>query len=343
MSMTEQKRCEIKRYLLKHIRLRDTEYIKNAMESYAISKTTVYNYIRQLRENGEIVPTASGDFPYTLTNEKHVFYYSTAEHLEEDVIFDRDIAPLLGRLDRNVFDIWRYSFTEMMNNAIEHAQASAISCHVIRDAVCTTILICDNGVGIFQKICAYYCQERKETITLDEAVSILFAGKFTTDSSHHSGEGIFFTSRAVDEFMILSDQKVFAHNVFHDALIPLEETVPKGTAVYMEQDNVSNKELAAIMDRYADSDRGFFKTQLPIAHIFPNSYPVSRSEARRLSAMIRRFEEVTLDFSDVSQIGQGFAHELFVVFPTQCPEIRIHVENACPAVAGMIARVQKTH
>lgn len=151
MSMTEQKRCEIKRYLLKHIRLRDTEYIKKAMESYAISKTTVYNYIRQLRENGEIVPTASGDFPYTLTNEKHVFYYSTAEHLEEDVIFDRDIAPLLGRLDRNVFDIWRYSFTEMMNNAIEHAQASAISCHVIRDAVCTTILICDNGVGIFKR------------------------------------------------------------------------------------------------------------------------------------------------------------------------------------------------
>lgn len=343
MSMTEQKRCEIKRYLLKHIRMQDTAYIKKAMESYNISKTTVYNYIRQLRESGEIAPAASNHFPYVLTNEHRDFYYQTTKHLEEDVIFDRDIAPLLSQLDRNVFDIWRYSFTEMMNNAIEHAQASVISCTVIRDAVCTTILIRDDGVGIFQKIRTYYCQERKETITLDEAVSILFAGKFTTDSSHHSGEGIFFASWAVDEFMILSDRKVFTHNVFHDALIPLEETAPKGTAVFMQQDNVSKKELAAIMDRYADSDRGFFKTQLPIAHIFPNSYPVSRSEARRLCAMIRRFEEVKLDFSDVSQIGQGFAHELFVVFPAQHPEIQIHVENACPAVAGMIARVQKTH
>ena len=68
MSMTEQKRCEIKRYLLKHIRLRDAEYIKKAMESYTISKTTVYNYIRQLREAGEIVPTASERFPYSLNN-----------------------------------------------------------------------------------------------------------------------------------------------------------------------------------------------------------------------------------------------------------------------------------
>lgn len=343
MSITKQKREEIKRYLLKHISQQDRDYVAKAQDAYGISKTTVYNYVRQLAESGAIQPNADGSFPYQLVSTSRQFIYHTADQLEEDRIFDRDIAPLLQNLTRNVFDIWRYSFTEMMNNAIEHAEATDIGCNVAQNALYTDIMIADDGVGIFSKIRNFYERSLGTTITLDEAVATLFAGKFTTDQSHHSGEGIFFTSRAVDEFFILSEGKLFAHTVFSERMVPTSNPIfNRGTVVLMRQEDRSNKDLKEIMDLYSDSDRGFFKTQLPIAHIFPNRYPVSRSEARRLGAMILKFKEVSLDFSGVEHIGQGFAHELFVVFSAHNPDIQLTTMNACPEVRGMIDRVIHT-
>ena len=34
---------------------------------------------------------------------------------------DRDVFPVLDGLPRNLIDIWQFSFTEMFNNAINHA------------------------------------------------------------------------------------------------------------------------------------------------------------------------------------------------------------------------------
>jgi len=252
---------------------------------------------------------------------------------------------LIDDLSKNVLDIWRYSFTEMMNNAIEHANAKKIRCVVARNELNTTILILDDGVGIFNKIKNYYSQTMNEDITLDDAVAMLFAGKVTTDTTRHTGEGIFFTSRAVDEFRIFSEGKAFSHNVFYEDLYDLnlkEINKDKGTIVMMMQENISNKDLTSIMDLYSDVEKGFFKTQLPIAHIFPNAYPISRSEARRLGTMIQKFKEVTLDFLGVEKLGQGFTHELFIVFKNNHPEIKLNRINTSPEVEKMIERVINT-
>lgn len=93
---------------------------------------------------------------------------------------------------------------------------------------------------------------------------------------------------------------------------------------------------------FADAGRGFFRTQLPIAHIFQNTVPITRSEARRLAAMISRFQDVVLDFSGVKTIGQAFTHELFVVFRRDNPDIKFTCENMEEPVKNMIDRVLHT-
>ena len=89
------------------------------------------------------------------------------------------------------------------------------------------------------------------------------------------------------------------------------------------------------------SEKGFLRTKIPIAHIFGN-YPVSRSEARRLGSLISNFEEANLDFSNVSDIGHAFTHELFVVFKENNPNIKLHFMNANDTVSTMINRVINT-
>lgn len=82
-------------------------------------------------------------------------------------------------LPNNVYKIWQYAFTEMMNNAIDHSNASKITVYVAQNYCSTKVMIEDNGIGIFEKIrqyCGYDC--------VDDAVTELFKGKLTTDSEN---------------------------------------------------------------------------------------------------------------------------------------------------------------
>lgn len=91
----------------------------------------------------------------------------------------------------------------------------------------------------------------------------------------------------------------------------------------MVLDNQSQKISSDIFNQYADAEKGFYRTRLPIIHMVEDGFPVSRSQARRIYHLVERFEEVILDFQCVKEIGQAFVHELFVVFAKKNPEIKL--------------------
>jgi hypothetical protein len=66
---------------------------------------------------------------------------------------------------------------------------------------------------------------------------------------------------------------------------------------------------------------------------------VSRSQAKRVLARYERFDELDLDFSGVESIGQAFADELFRVYASNHPEIKLVTQNANEQVSQMIGRV----
>ena len=49
-----------------------------------------------------------------------------------------------------------------------------------------------------------------------------------------------------------------------------------------------------------------------------------------------------MDFNGVDDIAQAFAHEIFIVFKNNHPDIKIRIKNANANVKGMIERVQNT-
>ena len=56
---------------------------------------------------------------------------------------------------------------------------------------------------------------------------------------------------------------------------------------------------------------------------------MSRSQAKRVCNRLDKFREVVLDFEGLSWMGQGFAHQIFVVFERENPEIKlvpVHME-----------------
>ena len=222
----------------------------------------------------------------------------------------------------------------MVNNVIDHSAAEELQIVVMQSYVETEVIIYDNGIGIFEKI-----KEHFGFSTLDDAVCELFKGKLTTDAKNHSGEGIFFSSKLMDTFIIVSDGKVFTNNKYDDSeLESMTSNEAKGTFVSMTLSNKSKKNSQDIFDAYSNVDGGFTKTTIPLKNIFDGS-PVSRSQAKRICNRLEKFEEVILDFDSIEWMGQGFAHQVFVVFHNEHPGITIVPINMNENVTKMYNHV----
>jgi anti-sigma regulatory factor (Ser/Thr protein kinase) len=334
---------KVKNYILRLIKNQRKDYVSSTVEAFNISKSSVYNYVKQMESDGLI--EKKGNIYVIRTN---VYHYSFKNDgtLGEDRIFTQFISPHI-QFKKNVNSIWNYAFTEMMNNAIEHSESENISVTIYQNCVETKILIIDDGIGIFKNIQRFMKKSKNEDISLQECVSLLFAGKFTTAKEYHTGEGIFFTSHIMDEFIIYSDDNIFTRNNFKSAQLSDDNlhslmNMEKGTIVSMTINNNSKKILSEVFNTFAPVDEGFIKTTIPVAHMFSGGNPVSRSEARRLLECIVLFNDIDLDFSGVEEIGQGFTHELFVLGKQKYPHIKLRTINTCKTVEDMIKRVINT-
>ncbi len=65
---------------------------------------------------------------------------------------------------------------------------------------------------------------------------------------------------------------------------------------------------------------------------------ISRSEAKRLMRGVDRFEHVSLDFTGVEEVGQGFVDEALPVWPAQNPNTVVEPVGMVGPVEFMVRR-----
>lgn len=258
----------------------------------------------------------------------------------EDYVWRKHLSQAVSTLPQNVRDICQYGFTEMFNNAVEHSEGKHVNVFFGRTYEEFRMLIWDDGIGIFTKI--------KNGLGLSserEAILELTKGKVTTDPASHSGEGIFFTSRAFEDFSIFSGTLFFSHKVAENDWFSDSTPIQQGTAVSMNITTSSSMVLREVLDRYTSNTDApaFDRTQVPVGFLcVEGENVVSRSQARRLMAGMDRFKHVTLDFKNVDDIGQAFADEVFRVYKNQNPEVSVIYDRANEQVERMIKRAIAT-
>ena len=337
MRFNEEKKKSIIIYLLEKIDQRDEGISKAVSDAFSVNQNTVHTYINELVEAGIIKRVKRGQYQLI----KNIYEYDLKRsqgHLDTDTFaYDHCLFEHIKHLTPNVESIWSYSFSEMINNVMDHSAAENVKIIVEQDYLKTYVMISDDGIGIFKKI-----KEHFGYSTLDEAICELFKGKLTTDSENHSGEGIFFSSKMMDNYFIISSGKIFTNNKYDNSeIISIVESNMKGTCVIMSLSNFTHKNPRDVFDLYANVDGGFTKTKIPMKNIFDSS-PVSRSQAKRVCNRLEKFKEVLLDFDGVQWMGQGFAHQLFVVFPKQHSDIKLVPINMNEDVTKMYIHVTKT-
>lgn len=334
MKFNEEKKKTIISYLLEKIDKGDTGITKTVSEVFSVNQNTIHTYINQLVEDQIIERVKRGQ--YKLVDRSYSYQLNRrAGDLDSDTYaFNNFLRQHIKDFPANVRAIWEYAFSEMINNVMDHSQTEIADITITQNYLNTTVAILDHGIGIFEKIRNHFGYD-----TLDDAICELFKGKLTTDSKNHSGEGIFFSSKMMDNFLIISSQRIFTNNKYDDSeIFDLESKNFPGTCVIMKLSNFTHRTPQEVFDAYADVDGGFTKTTIPLKNLF-DAAPVSRSQAKRVCHRLERFEEVTLDFNGLEWMGQGFAHQLFVVFKQDHPDIKLIPINMNDNVTKMFTHV----
>ena len=331
----------VRRYIIENVEKYPSEIAKKTSDKFGITRQATNKHLLRLtNENALTVMGKTRAKTYKLCPiSEWSSHYKIDQGLEEHVVWSRDVSTQIGALTENVVNILHFGFTEMFNNAIDHSSGSIISVHIKRTAADCEILISDDGVGIFRKI-----QAALNLLDERHAVLELAKGKFTTDPKNHSGQGIFFTSRMLDSFDVISGGVFYSHQIEkeNDWLSELKEANNGGgTSVWMKIYAHTSRTSKKIFDKFssADDDYSFNKTMFPVELArYGDENLVSRSQAKRLLQRIELFKVVILDFKNVPSIGQAFADEIFRVFSSDHPDIELLPINANSDVKRMIER-----
>ena len=334
----------LKKFLLKEIPSHPEDIIPFTERGMSVSRTTIHKYLRQLLDEKQIVKSGSTStvryFVKSARNKKISLPLIKIkgenevqrDYLEEDF---RELNP-------SVYEICHYGFTEMLNNVLDHSEGSEVIIETFWKKDYLEILIYDDGVGIFEKIRSAF-----DLIDNRESVLQLSKGKLTTDPDNHTGEGIFFTSRAFDVFILGANGLTYLKsNEEDDWFVETRSGLSKGgTLVTLRIRFDSKTNLTEdIFKTYAieDGEDGipkFNRTHIlvQLSKLEEDRY-VSRSQAKRILSGLEKFKDICLDFRGVATVGQGFVDEVFRVFQSRHPDIIISYQNASEDVEFMIKR-----
>jgi anti-sigma regulatory factor (Ser/Thr protein kinase) len=248
--------------------------------------------------------------------------------------------PQISELKEHIRNIFTFAFSEMLNNAIEHSDSRSISVEISVTDDNLWFIVSDSGVGVFRNV-----MQKKKLKSELEAVQDILKGKTTTIPKSHTGQGIFFTSKASDVFILDSfGLQMTVNNKTHDVTVKKIGVTKRGTRVIFRIKIDSHKHLSDVFKKYTnladESDYGFDKTEIRVKLYTAGGVNISRSQARRILHGLEKFRIIVFDFDKVPMIGQAFADEIYRVFHNKYPNIELQETNINEAVKFMIERAK---
>ena len=274
-----------------------------------------------------------------------VIYSKTLKlkNLQEDDIWNeiRKVPNFIESLSEQAETSLHSAFTEILNNAIDHSKSGTVSIKIESTKTDVAFTIRDFGIGAFNSLMAKNHYE--DTLT---AIQELIKGKNTSDPLHHSGEGIFWTSKIADYFELNSyEYSLIVDNLINDYTVKKLEKPLLGTEVIFKINQQSTKSIRDLFHQYSLDEKSLTldTTTIPIKLYNLGEVWISRSQAKKLLVDLEKYKKIIFDFSGVDLIGQGFADEIFRVYQNAHPNMILEPVNMNDTVAILVNDARNNH
>ena len=337
---------DIKQLILNGARKKGQITAAEIVRATGLSRAFVHRFFKELTDSGRIVRFGrANQTRYVLADEKHIEtikgqFLSIVKTFRREGLQEDDVLSMIKKetgvfqeLPEHIAHILDFAFTEMLNNAIEHSHSEQVRISFRCDEALVRFEVIDRGVGIFENLI-----HSRHLGSADEAIQDLLKGKQTTMPESHTGEGIFFTRQAGDTFSIRSsDREIFFNNMIQDMTVRTLAPI-MGTKIMFAIAVSSPALLADIFKKYSTEEYEFHAADVLVRLYNPGGSKdfISRSQARRIFSGLEKFKKITLDFSGVVAVGQGFADEVFRVWQAHHPDITIDFRNTNKDIEFMI-------
>lgn len=335
----------VRRWVTEHIATSGHALSRAMADAFGVTRAAVAPLLHRLEAEGFIVRTRAGTRPaFAAGPSRFIEQRLPLPGLDESAVWEAMFSPWLD-LRPNVANIVHYGLTEMLNNANDHSAGRVVVARCAVAAGVVYLSVCDDGVGVFERM-----RRGLDLPDVRLAPLELSKGRVTTDPQRHTGEGIFFTSRAFPLFRVQANGLRYdRRNRELDPLgpgraplqLPPDPELP-GSRVSMALRTDSTQQLRGIFEAFttgAPDDLSFDRTVVPVrlGRVGLDNL-LSRSQARRVMAGLERFRRVELDFEGVDEVGQAFADEVFRVWASAHPDVDLRAIHAQPAVRAMLQR-----
>lgn len=265
--------------------------------------------------------------------------------LKEDEVWEeiRKHPGFIESLSDQAETALHFAFTEMLNNAIDHSKSGSVSIFLDTSKDSVFFRIRDFGIGAFNSLMAK--KSYPDTLT---TIQELIKGKNTSDELHHSGEGIFWTSKIADYFELKSyDYSLIVDNTIPDYSIKHLEEPLVGTEVNFRIEKLTQKSIRDLFHDYSFDHKTLTldTTAIPIKLYNLGEAWISRSQAKKVLSGLEKYKKIIFDFRGIDLIGQGFADEIFRVFQNAHRDIVLEPINMNDTVSILVndARNQAAH
>ncbi|MEW6408478.1 MAG: hypothetical protein AB1465_07400, partial [Patescibacteria group bacterium] len=149
---------DLKEFILNLVKKQREVKSSQVVKESGFSRVYINRFFRQLVAEGKIeLIGKANQARYILAGKSSRLVLSVNRllknrNLNEDAVFQeiQKTADIFRKISKNVENILSYSFSEMLNNAIEHSQSKQISIRVNRTKKDLKFIVRDYGVGVFR-------------------------------------------------------------------------------------------------------------------------------------------------------------------------------------------------
>jgi len=145
---TDARGQEIRQFILTRVDEHAHDITSLTAQQFGLTRQAVHLHVQRLLADSDLVRQGKTRRTRFFLAPKKTWQKHYARKQSESDVWERDVLPQISDLPDNALDIWRYCFTEMFNNAVDHSSGTRITVPLKRTAVNVEIAIIDNGVGI---------------------------------------------------------------------------------------------------------------------------------------------------------------------------------------------------
>ena len=298
---------KIKQFILNNIPLHQKDIIYTAVNQFGISRQAALKHMNALIDDNMVMAYGkTRDRRYKLIPQVN---YNKIIPIDSDFILhdvlQENFLIHLESLPKNIFQICEYSIEALVNNIVEHSQASNLYIKLFLTYSDLNIIISDNGSGLLDNIRSKLDLEIVELAALE-----LAKGQITTDLLQNSGEALNTIFHLFDKVEVDSSGYGIVYVSNKEQWDIKYSTQKQGTRVHLQINPNSNRTCDKIFQKLFNKKER--RIRIPISLLKePNKNSlISKQQARNIFWNIDSITAIQFDFHNIDLIGPAFADEL---------------------------------